>query len=83
MPATSQLMPHPVDVGALVEEVVASLNDRLASMKVTISLPDEGLMLTCDRQLMVMLLSQYIDNACKYSIFALPSPFVLSSPKPK
>ena len=60
---------HPVDVGALVEEVVATLNDRLASMKVRISLPDEGLMLTCDRQLMVMLLSQYIDNACKYSIF--------------
>ena len=23
----------------------------------------------CDRQLMVMLLTQYIDNACKYSIF--------------
>jgi len=24
---------------------------------------------------MVMLLTQYIDNACKYSIFAAPSPF--------
>jgi len=26
-------------------------------------------MLSCDRQLMVMLLTQYIDNACKYSNF--------------
>ncbi len=27
------------------------------------------MILCCDRQLMVMLLTQYIDNACKYSIF--------------
>ena len=32
-------------------------------------LEDENLVLCCDRQLMVMLLTQYIDNACKYSIF--------------
>jgi two-component system sensor histidine kinase KdpD len=59
----------PVGVAALIEEVVTSLNDRLASMKVAIDIPDEGLILPCDRQLMVMLLTQYIDNACKYSIF--------------
>jgi two-component system sensor histidine kinase KdpD len=59
----------PINVGSLIEEVVAGLSDRLASMKVAINLPDEGLILTCDRQLMVMLLTQYIDNACKYSIF--------------
>jgi two-component system sensor histidine kinase KdpD len=59
----------PIDVGSLIEEVIAGLSDRLASMKVAISLPDESLILTCDRQLMVMLLTQYIDNACKYSIF--------------
>jgi two-component system, OmpR family, sensor histidine kinase KdpD len=58
----------PVDVGSLIEEVVLSLNDRLASMKVDVRVPEEGLVLTCDRQLMVMLLTQYIDNACKYSI---------------
>ena len=57
----------PVGVAALIEEVVASLKDRLASMKVTIDLPDDDLILPCDRQLMVMLLTQYIDNACKYS----------------
>jgi two-component system sensor histidine kinase KdpD len=59
----------PVDVAPLIEEVVASLGDCLASMKVAIDIPDERLTLECDRQLMVMLLTQYIDNACKYSIF--------------
>jgi two-component system sensor histidine kinase KdpD len=59
----------PVGVATLVEEVVASLGDRLASQKVVIDLPDDRLVLPCDRQLMVLLLTQYIDNACKYSIF--------------
>jgi len=59
----------PVGVGPLIDEVVGSLSDRLASMKVSIDLPDDGLILCCDRQLMLMLLSQYIDNACKYSIY--------------
>ena len=59
----------PVSVGSLIEEVVASLRDRLASMKVVIDLPNENLALQCDGKLMLMLLTQYIDNACKYSIF--------------
>jgi two-component system sensor histidine kinase KdpD len=58
-----------VGVADLIDEVVSSLRDRLASMKVSIELPDESLELFCDRQLMTMLLTQYIDNACKYSIF--------------
>jgi two-component system sensor histidine kinase KdpD len=58
----------PVGVAPLLEEVVASFGDRLAGRKVIIDLPDEGLVLDCDRQLMAMLLTQYIDNACKYSI---------------
>jgi two-component system sensor histidine kinase KdpD len=58
-----------VNAGTLVEEVVSSLKDRLASMKVAMEIEDEDLMLSCDRQLMVMLLTQYIDNACKYSHF--------------
>jgi len=57
-----------VGVATLIEEVIASLSDRLASMKVVVDLPDDNLVLHCDRQLMVMLLTQYIDNACKYSI---------------
>jgi two-component system sensor histidine kinase KdpD len=60
---------HPHSVRPLIEDVVASLSERLASMKVVIEIPDEDLVLTCDRQLIVMLLTQYIDNACKYSIF--------------
>jgi two-component system sensor histidine kinase KdpD len=59
----------PVGVAALIEEVVASLRDRLASMKVVIDIKDDSLVVNCDRQLMVMLLTQYIDNACKYSIY--------------
>jgi len=59
----------PVGVGSLIEEVVDSLRDRLASMKVSVDLKDDNLVVCCDRQLMVMLLTQYIDNACKYSIF--------------
>jgi two-component system sensor histidine kinase KdpD len=59
----------PVGVGALIEEVLASLKDRLASMKVSLELADDDMVLCCDRPLMVMLLTQYIDNACKYSIF--------------
>lgn len=59
----------PVAVGPLVEEVIAALKDRLATMKVAVNLSDEDLVVFCDRQLMVMLLTQYIDNACKYSIY--------------
>jgi two-component system sensor histidine kinase KdpD len=59
----------PVAVATLIEEVVASLRDRLASMKVAIELEDDEQVVCCDRQLMVMLLTQYIDNACKYSIY--------------
>ncbi len=58
-----------VSVGTLMEEILAGLKDRLASMKVAVEIEDEDLVLRCDRQLMVMLLTQYIDNACKYSNF--------------
>jgi len=58
-----------VAVAPLIEEVLASLGDRIASMKLDVRLPDEDLELCCDRQLMVTLLTQYVDNACKYSHF--------------
>ena len=69
MPAKWPFMPYRSALASLIDEVVASLSDRLASMKVAIDLPDDNLVLCCDRQLMTMLLTQYIDNACKYSIF--------------
>jgi two-component system, OmpR family, sensor histidine kinase KdpD len=59
----------PVSAATLVEEVLASLKDRLASMKVAVEMGDDELVLSCDHELMVMLLTQYIDNACKYSHF--------------
>jgi two-component system sensor histidine kinase KdpD len=59
----------PVGVGPLVNEVLTSLRDRLANMTVSVELPEDDAMLVCDRQLMAMLLTQYIDNACKYSTF--------------
>jgi len=58
-----------ISVGTLIEEVVAALKDRLASMKVAIEIEDEDLVLSCDQELMNMLLTQYIDNACKYANF--------------
>lgn len=62
------LQAAPVSVSTIVEEVQLTLKDRLASMKVRVEIDDENLMLHCDRQLMTMLLTQYVDNACKYSI---------------
>jgi two-component system, OmpR family, sensor histidine kinase KdpD len=58
-----------VNAGSLIEEVLAGLKDRLASMKAAVEIEDENLVLSCDPRLMVMLLTQYIDNACKYSNF--------------
>ena len=58
-----------VGVASLIEEVLAGLKDRMATMKVVVEVPDEGLTLRCDRGLVSMLLTQYVDNACKYSIF--------------
>ena len=46
----------PVGVASLIDEVVASLSERLASMKVAIDMPDDSLVLCCDRRLMTMLL---------------------------
>jgi len=62
------LSSEPVGVRSLIDEVMSGLRDRLASMNVSIQLEDEELELCCDRSLMAALLTQYIDNACKYSI---------------
>jgi two-component system sensor histidine kinase KdpD len=58
-----------VGVAALIEEVVGAVGERLSTMKVSIDVPDDNLVLSCDRRLMTMLLTQYIDNACKYAIY--------------
>ncbi len=58
-----------VEVQSLIADVIESLSDRVASMKVAVEMPDRDLILCCDRQLITMLLAQYIDNACKYAIY--------------
>ena len=57
----------PVLVGLLVDEAIAGLGERGGGTQISIDLPDEALELCCDRRLIVMLLTQYLDNACKYS----------------
>lgn len=60
---------HPELVAAapLLDEVIGSLGGRAADANIRIELPDDRLSLFCDRSLITMLLTQYIDNACKYS----------------
>lgn len=62
-----QLHATPVAVGPLVDEVVSTFDARLMSQKLEVDLPDDNLILICDRRLIAMLLTQYLDNACKYS----------------
>ncbi len=57
----------PALVGSLVDEAIAGLGERGGGTPISIDLPDEALELCCDRRLIVMLLTQYLDNACKYS----------------
>ncbi len=58
---------RPVGVEPIIDDVVAVFRPRLANKKVVIDIENDSLMLSCDRQLILMLLNQYIDNACKYS----------------
>jgi two-component system sensor histidine kinase KdpD len=59
----------PEAVGSLIEDVVASLADRSADVEVKVELPEDALVLVCDRRLIGMLLTQYLDNASKYAAF--------------
>jgi two-component system sensor histidine kinase KdpD len=61
------LHPEPVAAGPLIEEVIANLGERPGCADICVELSEEELTVGCDRGLMAMLLSQYLDNACKYS----------------
>jgi two-component system sensor histidine kinase KdpD len=65
----SEMIPHmdKVAILPLIEDVVASLADQLSKMTVNIALSRDDLSLHCDRGLIVALLTQYVDNAAKYS----------------
>lgn len=62
--ATLAVKQERVAAGPLVDEVIAAIADRTATIRVDVP---EGMMLQCDRRLVSMLLTQYVDNACKYS----------------
>lgn len=51
----------------LIDEAIAALGERTASSVIRTELADESLAMQADRRLIAMLLTQYIDNACKYS----------------
>jgi len=65
----SDMIPHAetVAISPLIEDVVASLRDQLASVTVKIEISRDDLAFSCDRSLLVALLTQYVDNAAKYS----------------
>ena len=65
----SEMIPHmeKVAVLPLIEDVMASLSDQLAKMTVEVVLSRDDLSIQCDRSLTVALLTQYLDNAAKYS----------------
>lgn len=65
----SEMVPQmqKVAVLPLIEDVVAGLADQLSKMKVNIALSSDDLSLRGDRGLLVALLTQYVDNAAKYS----------------
>jgi|CZKL01.1.fsa_nt_gi two-component system sensor histidine kinase KdpD len=65
--ATVSVQAVPIAVGALIDEIVSDFGSRSSRMNVTIDLPDDTLVVACDRQLIAMLLTQYLDNAGKYS----------------
>jgi two-component system sensor histidine kinase KdpD len=66
----SDMIPRPEKVGIapLLEDVVASLHDQLGSVTLKILLDRDDLCIFCDRALLVVLLTQYVDNAAKYGI---------------
>ena len=59
----------PESVHLLIHEAIDSLADRSAGMRLEIQMPDDTMVLDCDRRLVGMLLAQYLDNACKYAEF--------------
>jgi two-component system sensor histidine kinase KdpD len=54
-----------VHAASLFHDVISALGERTAGAKIEIELP-QPLPFICDRRLISMLLTQYIDNACKY-----------------
>jgi two-component system sensor histidine kinase KdpD len=63
-----EIHPKTAGVEPIIEEVLAGLRTRLGTRQVVVELEDDSLEMCCDRSLILVLLTQYIDNACKYSL---------------
>lgn len=65
----AEMTPHveKVDIAPVIEDVVASLREQLYSVMVKIEVSRDDLSIRCDRSLLIALLTQYVDNAAKYS----------------
>ncbi|GAC1416206.1 MAG: hypothetical protein NVSMB62_05480 [Acidobacteriaceae bacterium] len=61
-----------VAIAPLIEDVVASLRSKLATFSIKIELSHDELSVDCDRDLLVTLLTQYLDNAGKYADAGTP-----------
>lgn len=55
-----------VAVSELIDEIIGSLGERTNGAKIRKKIP-AGFSFSCDHRLIAMLLTQYLDNACKYS----------------
>lgn len=64
------LVPHAgtVAIEPLIEDVVASLREQLADLSIKVAMSRDDLSICCDRNLLVALLTQYVDNAAKYGV---------------
>lgn len=70
----SEMTPHVAEVAIapLLEDVVGSLQAQLSNVSVKVAISRDDLSLHCDRSLLVTLLTQYVDNAAKYSHHGTP-----------
>lgn len=65
--ASATLHAESIEIKELIEEIVNSLGERAAGVRIEVELAVEGMQVLADRRLLAMLLTQYLDNACKYS----------------
>lgn len=56
-----------IEIGRLIEDVVAAVRDQLNTISVEVVLERDNLSIRCDRGLLAVLLTQYIENAAKYA----------------
>lgn len=64
----SELVPRMerVTLAPVLEDVVAALRDQLSEFSVTMALSRDDLSVSCDRNLLLTMLTHYVENATKY-----------------